>query len=312
MGGNSSIQQLTSAHDKAILSGEFELTDRTEQLPPRPMTTAGRPYDEARLLVRIGGEPIGFVTVSLGAVTLSRVAILHAIRRELDAAVKAEVTRQELVGANPINGAGIADISWQELGMEQQQPISVSVVVCTRNRASALPGCLESLKTLRHEALEFIMVDNAPADGSTHELVMRMAKEDSRFQYVRETHQDSPMRVTGGWRTRRTDLAYTDDEFASIRCGSGAAPRVRAPRGRCVTGMVAATACASCRASSVDRRGRPCERSTTQSTGRGPARYSYAGRLSVPGSALAHASTRRRDVLGGLRARAVRTSDLHA
>ena len=234
MGGNSSIQQLSSAHDKAILSGEFELTDRTEQLPPRPMTTAGRPYDEARLLVRIGGEPIGFVTVSLGALTLSRVAILDAIRRELDGAVRAEVARQELVGANPINGAGIADISWQELGMEQQQPISVSVVVCTRNRASALPSCLESLKTLRHEALDFIIVDNAPADDSTRELVMRMAKEELPL----------PVRPRDATRTlqcaQQGDGAHDERDHRLHRrrrsrrsaVGQGLAPRARAPRGR--------------------------------------------------------------------------------
>jgi glycosyltransferase involved in cell wall biosynthesis len=306
MGGNSFMAQLPEAHDKAVLSGEFELTDRAEQLPQRPMTTAGRPYDEAHLLVRIGGEPIGFVTVSLGASPLSRVAILDAIRRELDAAVRAEVARQELVGSHPLNGASAADISWQELGMEQQRPVSVSVVVCTRNRASALPTCLNSLKSLRHDALDFIIVDNSPTDDSTRELVTKMASEDPRFQYVREMQPGlSNARNRGLSHTTSEIIAYTDDDVRVDPLWIKGLLRGFARRADvgCVTGIVASASLelpveqffdgrvgwsSSCEAVIYDaRRG-----------GAGAALYPYAGGMFGTGANFAVRSQYLREIGG--------------
>jgi len=241
MGVGLLMAQSQEAHEKAVWSGEFELTSDAE-LPERPLTAAGRPYDEARLLVRIGGEPIGFVTVGLGAALLSRAAILEAIRGELEAVVRAEVARQDLVGASSLSGASTADVSWRELGLERQRPVSVSVVVCTRNRASALSPCLESLRRLEHEALDFIIVDNSPIDDSTRELVLEMADEDPRFQYVREPLPGlSHARNRGLAHSTSEIIAYTDDDvrvdplwIKGLLRGFGR----RADVG-CVTGMVA-------------------------------------------------------------------------
>jgi glycosyltransferase involved in cell wall biosynthesis len=241
MGVGSLVSQSQDEHDKAVLSGEFDLTGDNE-LPQRPRTATGRSYDEARLLVRIGGEPVGFVTVRLGAASLSREAIMEAIRCDLDDAVRAEVARQELVGSRSLSGASTADVSWQELGLERQWPVSVSVVVCTRNRASALPPCLDSLKRLEHDTLDFIVVDNSPTDDSTRDLVAKMASEDSRFQYVCEMLPGlSHARNRGLAHTTSEIIAYTDDDvrvdplwIKGLLRGFGR----RADVG-CVTGMVA-------------------------------------------------------------------------
>lgn len=197
------------ASNKVVFSGEFELNGAFE-LPPRPTTAAGRPYEEARLLVRIGGEPVGFVTVVLGTESLSQTAVMQAIERDLDAAVKAEMTRQirapaSLIGSSATDGYGLA--------AERRRLPSVSVVVCTRDRAHILPNCLNALAQLEYDALDFIIVDNAPADDDSRQLVTEMAYADSRFQYVRELLPGlSHARNRGLAQSTSEIIAYTDDD----------------------------------------------------------------------------------------------------
>lgn len=241
MGNRPCVSQWRDEREKAVFSGEFELT-REFELPQRPTTASGKPYDEARLLVRIGSEPVGFVTVPLGIEPLSRAAILQAIQRDLDAAVKAELTRQELSGSSSLNGSGRADASRHGLDIEQRESVSVSVVVCTRNRAHILTDCLDSLRRVEHDALDFIIVDNAPLDDSTRDVVMEVASDDPRFQYVRETLPGlSHARNRGLAHTTSEILAYTDDDVRvdplwvrGLLRGFGRRSDVG-----CVTGMVA-------------------------------------------------------------------------
>jgi Predicted glycosyltransferases len=186
---------------------------RDFELLQQPTTRSGQPYDEAHLLVRIGGEPVGFVTVPLGTEPLSQAAILQAIQRDLDVPVKAELARQKLPESQLLNGSSVADVSWHELSVEQWGSASVSVVVCTRNRAHSLPDCLDSLKRVLHDAIDFIIVDNAPMDDSTRDVVAEMASTDPRFRYIREPLPGlSRARNRGLAHTTSEIIAYTDDD----------------------------------------------------------------------------------------------------
>src|SRR5690606_34945285 len=51
------------------------------------------------------------------------------------------------------------------------EKVDVSVVVCTRNRSESLKNCIESLNNQICMPREVIIVDNAPSDSSTKELV---------------------------------------------------------------------------------------------------------------------------------------------
>jgi glycosyltransferase involved in cell wall biosynthesis len=234
-------QDLRQKQGKAVFSGEFELT-RDSELPERPTTSSGQSYDVARLLVRIEGEPVGFIMVPLGTESLNRTVILEAIQHDLDASVKAELRRQELPGILPLNASTTAGISQQQnLGTEQGS-VSVTVVVCTRNRAHALPDCLDSLRRLEHDALRFIVVDNAPLDDSTRDLVTEMACADPRFQYVREPLPGlSRARNLGLAHTTSEIIAYTDDDVRVDPLWVKGLLRGFARRSNvgCVTGMVA-------------------------------------------------------------------------
>ncbi|HWX46077.1 MAG TPA: glycosyltransferase, partial [Solirubrobacteraceae bacterium] len=224
---------------KAVFSGELEVT-ADFKLPPRPITTTGQPYDEARLLVRVGGEPVGFATVSLGDEPLSPARVLGVIERDLDASVQAELMRQGLPPLRSLEAGGEAPRGELLAGTPGSE--RVTVVICTRNRAEALRGCLRFMRLLEHGALEFVIVDNAPADDSTRDLVVKLAGEDARFRYVREPHPGlSWARNRGLAHATGEIVAYTDDDVRVDRLWIRGLLRGFHRRAdvACVTGLVA-------------------------------------------------------------------------
>jgi GT2 family glycosyltransferase len=173
--------------------------------------------DRARFLVRLHGDPLGYVDSPLPL----DVAAVDAEARERFAARLAQVEADDR--ATPTDDL-------------------VSVVVCTRNRASQLVACLDRLAELTYPRLEIVVVDNAPTDDSTRDVVTAVAARDPRFRYVREPRPGlSRARNAGLAAATGRYLAYTDDDVAvdpgwiqGLLRGFGRAPGVG-----CVTGLVA-------------------------------------------------------------------------
>jgi glycosyltransferase involved in cell wall biosynthesis len=90
----------------------------------------------------------------------------------------------------------------------------VSVVICTRNRASSLKSCLESLQFQLLKPSEVIVVDNASVTDETRKLA-----EAFDVRYIRE---DIPgldvARNTGARAARHSIVAYTDDDTQPDPC----------------------------------------------------------------------------------------------
>jgi GT2 family glycosyltransferase len=86
---------------------------------------------------------------------------------------------------------------------------SVSVVVCTRNRPEQLVRCLRSLQNLSQPPLQIIVVDNAPSDDATRQLVAQMPD----IQYVLESRPGLSIARNTGIRHSIGDIiAFTDDD----------------------------------------------------------------------------------------------------
>lgn len=87
--------------------------------------------------------------------------------------------------------------------------ISVSLVVCTRDRPEQLVGCLRSLQALSPPADEIIVVDNAPTDTATRDLV-------HRFAGIRYVHEPQPglsnARNSGISHSKGDIVVFTDDD----------------------------------------------------------------------------------------------------
>ncbi len=78
--------------------------------------------------------------------------------------------------------------AWMATALTVVLPISlpaevpISVVICTRNRAAVLARCLKSLYAMPCRPKEIVVVDNAPTDNCTREIV----QEFSGVVYIRE------------------------------------------------------------------------------------------------------------------------------
>ncbi|GAB3530105.1 hypothetical protein GCM10027443_10290 [Pontibacter brevis] len=89
------------------------------------------------------------------------------------------------------------------------EKVPVSVVICTRGRASFLKQCLQQLRQQACLPEEVIVVDNAPLDDSTEEVVRQF--ED--VTYVREPRPGLDIaRNTGVLKASMPVVAYTDDD----------------------------------------------------------------------------------------------------
>lgn len=85
----------------------------------------------------------------------------------------------------------------------------VTVIVCTRDRATQLPRCLDALIQLRYPNLEYLLIDNAPSDDRTQTLVQRYPQ----VRYVREPRPGLDWaRNRAILEARGEILAYTDDD----------------------------------------------------------------------------------------------------
>jgi GT2 family glycosyltransferase/peptidoglycan/xylan/chitin deacetylase (PgdA/CDA1 family) len=226
---------------RAVFSGELELSNPVVEAAI-PLTQSGAAFDEARLLIRVLGEPLGFAQTSLSGSKLDLDQVLAA----MDAGLRERVERHLAVNdlpalTDPIAKRRAAMTRTPEWIEESDEPL-MTVIVCTRNRPQRLLRCLHAIQGLRHPKLEIIVVDNAPADDSTMQLVLELAREDARIRYVRETRPGLSAARNRGLREARGEyIAYTDDDVRVDPLWVQAILRgfCRRPDVGCVTGLVA-------------------------------------------------------------------------
>ncbi|MCX6151705.1 MAG: glycosyltransferase [Ignavibacteriales bacterium] len=85
----------------------------------------------------------------------------------------------------------------------------VSVVVCSHDRTDELEFCLESLMNLEYYNKEIIIVDSAPSNDSTFQLVQRF----SDVYYFKETQIGLDIARNVGLRIAKGEIvAFTDDD----------------------------------------------------------------------------------------------------
>ena len=140
-------------------------------------------YTNARLLVREEGQVRGFVTVG---VVQGRIDALDVDRAAADL---------RGIDAHPRPNASP----------------TVSVVLCTRDRADQLAVALESVRALDYPRLEIIVVDNAPTTSATADHVATI--DDARVGIVAEPRPGlSRARNTGLRHASGEIVAFTDDD----------------------------------------------------------------------------------------------------
>ncbi|WP_420750589.1 glycosyltransferase family 2 protein [Rhodococcus sp. O3] len=147
-------------------------------------------YSWARLLVRDGRRLLGFAEVPITDGVLDPI-VLHRALADLSA---------EPLSSAPSPRTG------DEPGLR-----SVTVVVCTRDRAEMLEVALRSILTGSHPRFDVVVVDNAPSTDATLQCVTDLA--DSRVRVVTEPAPGlSRARNRGLMSTDSDIVAFTDDD----------------------------------------------------------------------------------------------------
>jgi len=203
----------------------------SEPLPAIPPCSIG----EQRVLVRLHGEPLGFLTTPLSGVQPRDLCLLVVGRFHF------EIARHLVADGLASHAVSLGDLSRIPRGCPQHSSpaLPVTVAVCTRNRAVQLRECLQAIAALDYpeSLLDLLVVDNAPADDSTRTVV----GEYPRMRYVREPApgldhaRNRAIRESHG-----TVVAFTDDDVSVdpqwVR--SLASAFEAEPHAMCVTGLV--------------------------------------------------------------------------
>lgn len=185
--------------------------------PHRYRLEGAERFGRARLLVRTGYGPLGFVELDVVDETIDA-ALLRSLVAELPVP---QDRSARLAGALPT--------------------LAISVVVCTRDRVSMLKTALDSVRAVSYPNVEIIVVDNAGATDATHRYVDGLA--DSRVRVIDEPRPGlSRARNAGLLAASGEVVAFTDDDVVVDEhwLGAIAGGFARGPSVWCVSGLVPA------------------------------------------------------------------------
>ncbi|WP_369255609.1 glycosyltransferase family 2 protein [Geodermatophilus amargosae] len=138
---------------------DVELSDAVG--PLQRTTPDGSTADEAWLLLRLDGEPVGWEVVPLPEQGIPADELQRLLDRRWG-----DVVRRRRAGA-----PGFAEVHARHLAVAPR----ASVVLCTRERPEALAVCLESLTAQDHPDFAVWVVDNAPVTTATADVVAGFA-----------------------------------------------------------------------------------------------------------------------------------------
>ncbi|MER6399631.1 glycosyltransferase family 2 protein [Kitasatospora sp. NPDC059973] len=174
---------------------DLDLDDPSELRSPGGLGTAD-PVGRVLALVRLHGHPLGLVTATGTAGDSA------ALRRALVDVAHRELPVPALSTATPAARPGRVGRARVPAG-----PVTVSVVVCTRDRTEQLRSCLDSLLRTGYPHVEVLVVDNAPRSDATERLVATRYRD--RVRYLREP-------VPGLARARNRGLAAVHGEVVAF------------------------------------------------------------------------------------------------
>ncbi|CAN3126950.1 glycosyltransferase family 2 protein [Mycobacterium sp. smrl_JER01] len=176
-------------------------------------------YRHARLLVRTGTGPLGFVALDV----VDGLLDVEQLRRRL----------AELPSPDATTSAGAPT-------GEVPTP-AITVVICTRDRVAMLQTALDSVLALEYPNFEVIVVDNAAATDATRRHVEALG--DPRVRVIEEPRPGLSRARNAGLLAAAGDVvAFTDDDVVVDRHWLSAVAR-GFTRGRavsCVSGLVPA------------------------------------------------------------------------
>ena len=151
---------------------------------------------QARVLLRIDGQPIGYATAPLSdasrftaSVRDQALAVLSRHFGREAASLPALVDAMPAAPVRPVRGRG-----------------TVTIAIPTRNRTASLQRLLESIDELNYRDFTVLVVDNAPTTDSTYLMVRERMQSHSQLRYEVEPRR-------GGSHARNCALRAISSDF---------------------------------------------------------------------------------------------------
>ena len=241
-----SLRGLVARPGRAPSGGHFAPTrimvvDVEKSVPSiNPGSTAtGVPYQTVEVLVRLHARPLGVLTLdrTVGSISASQLEML--IQHRWGDLIRRHLRADEQ--GHSLAGSPTAEDAWDTCPLHVPSPPFVSVVVPTCRRPNDLACCVDSLLATKYPRLEVIVVDNAPQEPETAELVANRFSGEPRVRYVREWTPGASRARNLGVRSARGEIvAFTDDDVVVDQHWLAALTHalVANPDVDCVTGLV--------------------------------------------------------------------------
>ncbi len=187
---------------------ELELGDKLAETLHAPSID----YRWARVLLRLHDYPIGHVTVMLDYGVLAVDAVLEEGSHLLPAVTR-HLAQDGVHGFAASDGLRHLPAPTESCPSRQAATRAVTVAIPTRDRSERLGLCLSRVTELDMPGLEILVVDNAPSDEATFDVVATFTGRDPRVRYVREPSPGvSSARNRALVEARTPIVAFLDDD----------------------------------------------------------------------------------------------------
>jgi len=167
-------------------------------------------YKKAIALVKFCSRSIGYVEVPIKEDQCRAIDIGKAIADQLQTAILRQVLADWLEDQIRQSSPRINDLFLNLHSFSSNLLPLVTVAVCTRNRTEELELCLRSLNALNYKNLDILIIDNAPKNDATKQLVQ------DHFPNMRYEQEPRPglnwARNRAILECRGEILAFTDDD----------------------------------------------------------------------------------------------------
>ncbi|MBE9066478.1 glycosyltransferase [Leptolyngbya cf. ectocarpi LEGE 11479] len=161
-------------------------------------------------LVRFRETVLGYIQLPITSGYVTAEAITDAVMQQHSWGFIERLLRKRLADDNKANVFDIEHL-FEASNRQLSQPYPfVTVAVCTRDRADDLALCLEGLATLDYPSFEVLVVDNAPSNNDTRNL---LEQKFPQFRYVCEPRPGLDWaRNRAIFESNGDIIAYTDDD----------------------------------------------------------------------------------------------------
>lgn len=157
------------------------------------------------------GVPLCHLEISALVLPMSATQLENLVWQKITPAVEHHLSDQSTphIDFNTLMALNKPLSQLSQRWLQPESTASISVVICTRDRASLLARCLSSLQNLSQPPLEIVVVDNAPKSDATRQLVEQMPN----VRYVLEPRPGLDIaRNTGIDHSTGDIIAFTDDD----------------------------------------------------------------------------------------------------